>query len=340
MKDKVEFDISIWTIAKAVLVLAGFYLVFLIRDIIILFFFVLILVATFNPIVNQWERKIGRVPTVFALFLLLLGLITAVIYLIVPPVVAQFIQLSDQLPALASRFRELQEYIPSLERSLNTVADNLSAITGNVIGLTADIFGGVITLIMALVLTAYLLVDRENFARFAVSLFPSRQQERIIDMVNKIGQKLGGWFRGQLILMFIVGLIGYIGLLIIGVPFALVLAVVSGILEIVPTVGPILAGLIAAGIAFVDSPVKALFVVILYFIVQQLESAFIVPKVMQRAVGLSPVIIIFAFLVGGKLYGIIGAILAIPLAAAISVIASEWPTVKNTIQKTEKCIAE
>jgi predicted PurR-regulated permease PerM len=115
------------------------------------------------------------------------------------------------------------------------------------------------------------------------------------------------------------------------VPYALALAVISGILEIVPTLGPILAGAIATIFALTIDPIKAIFVIILYVIVQQLENNFVVPKVMQKAVGLSPVIIIFAVLIGARLLGLVGAILAVPIAASISVIVQDWSTVKKTI---------
>lgn len=333
MEERIKLDLSVWAIAKTIIVLLVFYFLFLIRDILALFFFVIILVATFNPVINRWEKKMNRPLAVALLFAIIVLAASVIISLIVPPVVTQFSQLADQIPAYSTRFDQVRDYLPAFEKNLTNISQSLSKVTDNLFSITAGIFGGILTLLMALVLTAYLLIDKEGLSNFVVSLFPIEQKDKIVDVFNKIGQKLGSWFRGQLLLGGIIAVIDLIGLVIIGVPFALVLAVISGILELVPTIGPIIAGLIAAVIAFTESPLQALLIIVFYFAVQQLESAIIVPKVMQKAVGLSPVIVIFAFLVGAKLFGLVGAILAVPLAASISVVANEWPTVKKSIKK-------
>ncbi|MFA5926965.1 MAG: AI-2E family transporter [Patescibacteria group bacterium] len=333
MEERIKLDISIWAIAKTIVILLIFYFLFLIRDILALFFFVTILVATFNPVINRWEKKMNRSLAVVLMFAIILLISSVVIYLVVPPVVAQFSQLVGQLPVYSERFDQLRDFLPAFEKNLSNISQSLTKVTENLFSITAGIFGGIITLLMAFVLTAYLLIDKEGFSNFVVSLFPVEQKDKIVDLFNKIGQKLGSWFRGQLLLGGIIALIDLVGLLIIGIPFALVLAVISGILELVPTIGPIIAGVLAAAVAFTESPLQALLIIVFYFAVQQLESAFIVPKVMQKAVGLSPVIVIFAFLVGAKLFGLVGAILAVPLAASISVVAQEWPTVKRSIKK-------
>jgi len=131
----------------------------------------------------------------------------------------------------------------------------------------------------------------------------------------------------------IIFLIVYIGLTIIGIPYALVLAIIAGILEIVPTVGPIIAGAIAALVALTISPLAALLVIILFLAVQMLENTFIVPKVMQKAIGVSPVVIILAIIAGAKLLGVVGAIISIPIAASISVLIMEWPTISKIFAK-------
>jgi len=133
----------------------------------------------------------------------------------------------------------------------------------------------------------------------------------------------------------IIAVIDYIGLLAIQVPYALVLALLSGLLEFIPVVGPFTAGAIAVVVALTVSPLHALLVVILYLIVQQLENGLIVPKIMQKAVGLSPVVIIVAVLIGVKLLGLFGALLAVPIAAVISVFISEWPAIRSSFGKDE-----
>lgn len=318
-------DVSVWTIAKIILVLTGFYLLFFIRDILALLFIVLILVAAFDPIINKWEKKLHRGPAVVLLFVIILLVLAAIIYVIVPPVISQLSQLINQLPDIAQRFRDAEKYVPAIEKNLSSISQYLTDITGGFVSITAGVFGGVFSLLTAFVITAYMLLDKNAFSQFAISIMPNSNRRHIIVLLKKIGQKLGGWFRGQILLGIIIGTCDLIGLLIIGVPYALILAIISGLLEIIPTIGPIVAGIIAVIVAYTADPIKAVFAVVLYIIVQQLENNFIVPKLMQKAVGLSPVIIIFSILIGAKLLGIIGAILAVPLAASISVIAQEWP---------------
>ena len=134
---------------------------------------------------------------------------------------------------------------------------------------------------------------------------------------------MGMWLRGQLFLSFIVGLLVYIGLLILGVKYALVLALIAAILEIIPFIGPTIAAIPAILVGLTDSWIKALVVVILYFVVQQLENHIIVPKVMQKAVGLNPIVVIIVIMVGAKLGGIVGALIAVPVAAAIGVFVGD-----------------
>ncbi len=337
MKDqKMQVDVSVWAIIKVLLVLVAFYLLFLIRDILILFFLVLILVAAFNPVVNYWEKKIKRGPAVLVLFLIIFAVVAAVIWLIMPSLVRQISQLVIQLPELMDRFSNLKNYVPDFEQNLTAISNSLTGLTGGFVSITASVFGGVFTLLTALVLTAYLLLDKDAFANFIFSVFPPASKGQLVTIFDKIGQKLGNWLRGQAILGAIIALIDLIGLVIIGVPFALVLAIISGILEIVPTIGPIVAGLIAILVALAVDPIKAVFVAVLYVIVQQIENNFIVPKVMQKAVGLSPVIIILAVLVGAKLFGVFGAILAVPLAGVISVVIQDWSTLRKAFDKNDK----
>jgi predicted PurR-regulated permease PerM len=151
-----------------------------------------------------------------------------------------------------------------------------------------------------------------------------------MNLVEAVQAKMGGWFRGQILLCFIIGLLYYIGLLIIGIESPLVLALFGGLTEFIPYLGPILGGIPIVFVAFVASPWKGLLALILLVIIQQAEGHFIVPKVMQKAVGLNPLISIIALLVGAQLYGILGALLAIPVATAVSVVYKEvrnyWPT--------------
>ena len=151
----------------------------------------------------------------------------------------------------------------------------------------------------------------------------------MIVVAKKLATKMGGWLRGQGILMLVIGILDGIVLVVAGVPYALTLAIWGAVTEIIPYIGPPLGAIPAVIIAFVDSPIKGLIVLIAYIVIQQIEAQFLAPKVLGKAVGLSPIIIIFALLIGAKLGGIIGMLLSVPAAAALSVIIQEWPTIRS-----------
>jgi predicted PurR-regulated permease PerM len=329
MREKVDLNIPIWTIVKIVLVVILFYLLFLIRDILALLFIVLILVATFSPVVADWSKKIGRPLAVLAIVVIFLALLGLGIYIVIPPMVEQIVDLTKTLPSNFSKYEFIKGYLPAIQNNLSTVSSAAGNITGGVVSITTNVLGGFVTFIAAIVLFIYLLIDEKALKYFVLSFFPDDHRENMADIFRKVASKVGDWFRGQLLLAFIVGVVSLIGLLIIGVPYALTLAVISGVLDIVPTLGPVIAGVLAAAIALTDSPIKALIVVIFYVIIQQLESNILVPKVMQKAVGLSPVIIIIAILIGARLLGIVGAIIAVPLAASLIVVLSEWSSIRK-----------
>lgn len=148
-------------------------------------------------------------------------------------------------------------------------------------------------------------------------------------MMIKIEEKLGAWLRGQLFLSIIIGLVSYIGLLIFNIPYALPLALLAGVMEIIPVIGPIISAIPAVLIALTISPILALGVAAMYFVIQQLENHLIVPQVMKRAVGLNPLVVILAIAIGSRILGFAGALLAVPLAVVIQIIAAEIIAEKN-----------
>lgn len=335
MGEKIKFDISTWTIIKVFLVAAAFYFLFLIRDIVALIFIVLILVSTFSPVVKSWQKTIGRLASILLLIIAIVAVLAGIFYIIIPPLVSQTAELANSLPEYIANtnFDGLRKYTPEIKSGLESLSSNIGSVTTNIYAFTAGLIGGVFTLLMIFVLTFYILLDEDEVKRYISSIFAPQHKEAAVGVINKIASKIGSWFRGQLLLGIVIFVIDYIGLSIIGVPYALVLALIAGILEIIPTVGPIIAGITAALFALTISPWKALFVLIYYFAVQLVENNVLVPKIMQKAVGISPAIIIIAILIGAKLMGIIGAILAIPVAATLSVIIFEWHTISKIFSK-------
>lgn len=333
MSEKVKIDITTWAVIKVILIIAIFYFLYMIIDIIALLFIVLILAASFRPVVNKWGKTIGNVPAVIALLLIFVALLSTVIYLIIPPVVTQIKQLVNVFPDILNRYDILKNYSPIIKNNLSSATNNLGNVTGGFLAITAGIFGGVVSFVSAIFMTVYLLLDTKNNAKDLSNVLPENKRETIVNIIQKITNKVGDWFRGQMILCLIIAVLVWIGLSILNVPYALTLAVIAGIFEIIPTIGPIISGFIAALIALSVSPLIALLVVVLFIIIHQLENAILVPKIMQKAVGLSPVIVILAVLTGAKVLGITGAILAVPIAASILVIIQQWSQIKSIINQ-------
>ena len=194
---------------------------------------------------------------------------------------------------------------------------------GTVLSAIWGFVGGVFGVVTILIVAFYLLIDADNLVRAMVRLFPRQERARVRDAFRRAGEKVSAWLAGQLLLGAIIGTTAAIGLWIMGVPYFYVLAFIAGIGELIPIVGPLLSAIPAVVVAFSVSPATALGVAVFFFLQQQVENHVLVPKVMSRQVGISPVLVIMALLIGGSLLGLVGAILAVPTAAILQVLLQE-----------------
>jgi len=329
-KDKrILIDISTGSILRVLVVLIALWFVLIMRDLIAILFISLILAAGFSPIVDSLKRKgVPRTLTIILLYLILIILLGAFIYFVLPPVIIQFKQLTSQLPTYFNAITEFLNRLQDLTGFSTTGTQSLGNFLGqffsNIFATTISFFSGAVAFATVLILTLYFLLEENGIKKFFLSVVPLKQKNRVTRIANRIGIKLGSWLRGQLILAVAVGLVIYIGLRLMGIPYALTLALIAGVLEIVPILGPIIAAIPAIIVAFTISPLTALLITAFYILVQELENKLLVPKVMQYSVGLNPVTIIIILLVGAKLMGILGMLLAIPVALIIYVILEEW----------------
>lgn len=333
MEQKVKIDIPVSVVVKVLLTILVFALLYFIRDLIALFFVVLILVAAFRPIVKKWGGKIHRIPAVIILLLILIILIAGFVYVVIPPLVDQSKQLVENAPAISEKFIYLKDRFPLLDRFVQSIPQEIGNISTNFISLTAGFLGGILTFITVIVLTVYLLLEDESMSHLARLAIPAEKQENALVVIRKIYAKVGDWLRAQLILGLIMGLVTFIALSIIRLPYALTVGIVAGVLEFIPILGPIIAGALAAIIALSISPLMVFLVIIITIILHQLENNLIVPYIMKKAVGLPPAIIIMAVLIGAKLLGITGAILALPVTASLYVLIQDWPKIKEVFSK-------
>ncbi|MBI2263286.1 AI-2E family transporter [Candidatus Berkelbacteria bacterium] len=331
--EKKEWELSTNTIFKIILAIVGLWFLIKTIDILILFFMVLVIVAALSPVVDRWSLKMPRVIAVLLVYLLILLVIGGSFSLIIPPLVEQLTKLAQDLPHLLDKvspfYESVKNALTASSETLGNLSSHLSKLSSNLYQTTLGFISGVVAIFTILVLSFYLLMEKDGATKLIAGLLPLNQKEKVADVFQKIGLKMGAWLRGQIVLALIVGVLVLIGLWLIQIPFPLALAVWAAFTELIPYIGPILGAIPAIIIGFLISPLTGILTILIYVIIQQIEANFLVPKVMQKAVGLSPVVIILALLIGGKLLGFLGVIIAIPAAAAFQVFLQEWPKFKK-----------
>jgi len=297
-----------------------------------------VLAIGFSRIVRIIERQkllpIGsaRFPrwlAILVLYLAILGTVALVIVLIYPPLVRQAQALWEKAPEM---FEHGQQFLISkgwlgerltiqeaVAKAPGNGSDTVTRVTRAIIGVAGGIFG-VVTI---LILTFYMLVDSARLRESALRLLPRSRRQRADAATREMTEKVGAWLMGQLLLAAMIGASSAIGLWALGIPFFYVLALLAAIGEMIPVIGPILSAIPALAVAATLSPERVAFVLIFLVVQQQLENHILVPRIMSRQVGISPVTVIIALLIGGSLAGILGAILAVPTAAILQVVASE-----------------
>lgn len=328
--------LDLWSFAKIILILAVLWILFVIRDIIFIVLVAGLLATVINPIVNFFEKK--KVPRWMGAMFIYLGIILILFLIgmaVVPTVISQGKILTDNIPEiLESLMLKLENifHFNSESKISNMISDWISKNplnTGSFFSILGNVAGQIFSGVMIMVIAFYLSVRKKSLYKFFNSLIPEKYQEFVKNFFESVQKEIGAWARGLLILMLFVGTLAYLGLLLLGVKFSLTLAIVAGVTEMIPYIGPWIGGLIAVLIALTQSPALALFVGILFFIIQQIEGAFITPYVMHRSVGLDPLVIILALLVGGKLAGPVGMILAVPTVTIISIVIRYYSKYKE-----------
>ncbi len=336
-----KIDISTSSYVRLILILLGLGFLFLVRDVLVILFITLIIVAGLAPTVNRWARYISRPGATIAAFVIIVAVIALVIGVLIPPLVSQIQAFSAHLPSFAENLTRsahssgvVAQFSKVVVDNLNTVSSQLGNVGQTLFSHTLGVISGVVAVITIFVLSFYLLLEQDGLKKVYQGLLAPEYYERLAETTKKIAEKLGAWLRGQLWLMIVVGVMVAIGLSIIGLPYALALGLWAALTEIVPIIGPWIGAIPGIIVGFAHSPLYGLLAMIIYVAVQQLESNLLVPRIMGRAVGLNPVVVIIAILIGDKLYGIMGILLSVPLAAAISVIAEDWTAIRRTFDRT------
>ena len=325
-----KIEISPRTILLIYLIPIGLFLAWSLRGIIIALLISLILMSGFAPLVDwfQGKLKFPKILAVISTYLLAIIFLVLLLFVIIPPLFSQTKEFFRNFPFYVEQFTSIfgrgDAAATYTDNLLTLGANQINTLLNNIVILSFGVFSGIFAFLSILLITFYLLLERDKIKENIFIFFPHLPKERVKTLAHRIEEKLGSWVRGQLILSLLIGVTTYIGLFILGVEFALPLAVIAAVLEFIPVIGPILSAIPAVIVALVQSSILGIGVAALYLLIQQLENTVIVPKVMEKAVGLSPLVIILALMIGGTTFGVLGALISVPVAAVISVIFEDF----------------
>ncbi|MSU45275.1 MAG: AI-2E family transporter [Candidatus Zambryskibacteria bacterium] len=345
-------NVSMGTIAKAIIIVLFFVTLFILKDLVLVLLMSIVVASAVEP-GTQWFARRG-VPRIFAVIFIYLciaiSLVTIVFFLFLPLLSessdflrnsstyfnASFITDSiahndffgaDSLAGITNSL--------NLEKIITQINEIITSFSSNTIGTLATVFGGILSFFLTIILSFYLAVEEDGVGKFLKAITPIKHEQYVVSLWKRSQRKIGLWMQGQLLLALIIGMLVYLGLLLLSVPNALLLATLAAAFEIIPLFGPILASIPAIMIAFVAGGFPLAIVVIgLYIIVHQFENQLIYPLVVKKVVGVSPIVSIVALAAGFQLAGFVGLILAVPVAAAIIEFFDDLE--KDKIQRFEK----
>ncbi|MDD2753205.1 MAG: AI-2E family transporter [Candidatus Portnoybacteria bacterium] len=321
-----KIDISTSTIFRSVLIVLGLVFIYLVRDVLLMVFIALIIAAAIDgPVDWMAKHRVRRTLGALMIYLFVAGLLAAFVYWALPLLAGQMKSLAVSLPDYLNKFGVnvsvfQYKFAPGYgQKILENLSSQIYGTTSGIFGTAVNIFGGIFSAIVIVVISFYLVVQDKGIKMFISSVTPAEHRPYVVNLAERIQTKLGRWMRGQLIIMLAIAVMVFAGLFSLRVDFALMLALLAGLLEIVPYIGPVLAGSAAVSLAFLQSPFLGFLVLILFLVVHQVEGYVLVPMVMKRAVGLNPLVVIISMIVGAKLMGILGVVVAVPIVAIISV---------------------
>mgnify|MGYP001558614662 CR=1 FL=1 len=323
--------ITTGTILRAMLLAALAWLVYTLRDLVLIVATAVVIASAIEPgVAFLMKRRFSRLFAVVAIYALLVAGFGAVLFFFVPSLVAEFGTFVSSLPVylesvgtlgLFGQYAGFFGATPSPASAdwllIAREAFNLD-VFGNAGAAASRIFGGIFSALLILILSIYFAIVETGVDDFLRVITPARHQRYVLGLWRRSQHKIGLWMQGQLLLAVIIGVLVYLGLMILGVPHALVLAVIAAMFEIIPVFGPTLAAIPAVAVAFAGGGATLGFLTVaLYVIAQQFENHLIYPLVVTRVVGVPPLLVILALIAGGQLAGFLGILLSVPVAATI-----------------------
>jgi len=324
------------SIITTLLFLALAALLWFLRDIVLILLTAIVIASAIEPAIRFFSKRgVHRILSVILMYLLVAGVFISILVVFVPPVLDDAANFLQRLPETLSSFNiteathgllpwgNIGDQISSADL-LRNLSGASGESAGGVLATLSMFFGGLTSLVLIIVFSFYFSVQETGVDDFLRVVSPIKEQAYVLNLWKRSQAKIGKWMQGQLMLGLIVGVLLYLGLTILGIPNALLLAVIAGLFELIPVFGQILAAIPALAIAFSDGGFTALLLVAgLYLVVQQFEAHLIYPVVVKKVVGVPPLLVILALIVGAKLAGFLGILLSVPIAAAIQELVAD-----------------
>lgn len=347
MEREIRVSITPASIITTFTIVLGAYLLWVLRDLVLLVITAIVIASAIEPgVVFLVRHRIHRLLAVLITYVLVFGVFFSLLYFFLPPVledagtffstVPQYLE-TISLPTTFSDISSASSILPAGSETGNSIRETLAALqaaftaeSAGVIQLIATFFGGIFSLVLVVVLSFYFAIQETGVDDFLRLVLPASHEAYAVDLWRRSQRKIGLWMQGQLLLSLIVGVLVYLGLVIIGIPYALLLAALTAVAEIIPVFGSLFAGAIAVMIAYSYGGVPmALIVLGLYVVVNQFESNLIYPLVVKQVVGLPPLLVILALIAGGTLVGFLGILLSVPIAATILELLADFEKKKR-----------
>lgn len=341
-----NLSISTNTIYKTIFVCILLYLLYFFRDIVLILLAAVVIASAIEP-ATQWSSKfkIHRIPAVIVVYLLVISIFGSILFIAVPVVIDDVLQ-ADKAYNISTVISEYSEEnsilstndyadkINSNEVSFKDTLNNIqSVVTGSpekIFNTVSTFFGGIVSFVLIFVLSFYMSVQENGITNFLKVITPIKYRNYVIRLWKRSQRKIGSWMQGQLLLVIMVGLLVLLGLSILGVKYAILLAIMAGLAELIPIFGPVLASIPALFLAFMDGTqftepgiISVIIIAIFYSVIHQTENHFLYPMVMRKIVGLHPIIVIISIIIGAKLAGFLGVLLAVPVSAVIMEFAND-----------------
>ena len=355
----ISVNIGFSTIAKTIFFVILLWVLYQLRDLFLVVLTAVVIASAIEPMTRWFIRyRIPRVIAVLIMYLIVFSILFGIVFFFIPPLIGELQTFSARLPeyinsinisnSVGTVSQEISGSLPgeivdnigsslSVSDALTGLNNTINKFSGNFFNVMAAIFGGALSFVLIIVISFYLAVQERGIENFLAIITPVKHEKYIIDLWHRSQNKIGLWLRGQLLLALLVGILVYLALTIFGIKFALLLAVIAAVFELIPIFGPVLAGVPAVIIASLDGGLSAAFIVlIIYIIIQQFENQLLYPLVVRHVVGVPSIVAIIAIIAGGQLAGLLGVILSVPLAAILMELFNDLDREKHHLKRAEK----